>query len=82
MKNPLPDWGSGEERKNNTLETCVSREEWWRVRDLNPRSISQLIYSQPPLATRVTRLALCNAETDYQIGCLNRKNSVRHPGGE
>ena len=27
----------------------------WRVRDSNPRRRCQLIYSQPPLATRVTR---------------------------
>src|SRR5690606_41255463 len=27
----------------------------WRVRDSNPRRLCQLIYSQPPLATRVTR---------------------------
>ena len=26
----------------------------WQVRDSNPRRHSQLIYSQPPLATRVT----------------------------
>src|SRR5690606_31500744 len=31
---------------------------WWRVRDSNPRRQCQLIYSQPPLATRVTRRAV------------------------
>lgn len=33
----------------------LQRFEWWRVRDSNPRSIAQLIYSQSPLATRETR---------------------------
>ena len=28
---------------------------WWRVRDSNPRRLSRLIYSQIPLAARVTR---------------------------
>lgn len=33
----------------------VLEDSWWRVRDSNPRSILQLIYSQLPLAARETR---------------------------
>lgn len=39
----------------HNLSISLQRFEWWRVRDSNPRSIAQLIYSQSPLATRETR---------------------------
>ena len=34
---------------------------WWQVRDSNPRRLSRLIYSQIPLAARVT----CRVASDH-----------------
>ncbi len=59
---------------------------WWRVRDSNPRRLSRLIYSQIPLAARVTRRVHVSsrnrtqdcARQDYWHATRNRK-SARPP---